>query len=318
MSIGKKDKDNLKHYAGAALVSPILAPKSDNPLRFWTNHPTENTLVDLLVFFNGESVNPGNGKWRGAFSGRPELTKQLAPALEARLQLLSLNSARGHTNCLRMWWRLFDQLEKTPLSDGRQVARVATIADINDLHANAARQMGMDRTNFRLFVSLVNDARRLIKPKPLPILHWASPKGGEPIRNLIPEDQVRDLRTALKQGWERVRNTWAWKDAIRQEAARHRAGGSPADLGEKEKNLLENWEHFWRIQQQTGRLLPTSEQIYDGRTPDYFCERRLELKVIALSSFQQRRSVILPITLRCRVLAGTPARWRGSTRTIHS
>lgn len=308
MTIGRKDKDHLKHYAGVALVSPILANKSDDPLRFWTNHPTENTLVDLHVFDDGERSNPGRGKWRGPFTGRPELTKQLAPALEARLQLLSSSSAKGHTTCLRMWWRLFDQLEKVPLPDGRQVARVVTIADLNELHANAARQNGMDRTNFRLFVSLVNDACRLIKPKPLPILRWTSPKGGEPIRNLIPEDQVRDLRTALKQGWERVRKTWARNDAIRQEAARCGAGGGTVDLSEREEHLLENWVHFQRIQEQTGRLLPTTEQIYDGRTPQYFCERRMELLVM--------RAILFPTEEECDIayhLALQGSGWNPST-----
>lgn len=77
MSIGKKNKDHLKTRGGASQVPPG-PPKSDDPLKFWTNHPTENTLVDLHPFADGEFQNPSPfgiavGQWGGPYIGRPDL-----------------------------------------------------------------------------------------------------------------------------------------------------------------------------------------------------------------------------------------------------
>lgn len=117
MTLKNKNKNNLKDHAGLNLVAPVAAPQSDNPLRFWTNHHTENTLVDLHEFEIGatKSANPnGGGSWGGAFSGRPKLIAELAPALQARLALAPLKTASGYTSALRKFFRLLDELDPPP------------------------------------------------------------------------------------------------------------------------------------------------------------------------------------------------------------
>src|SRR5574340_1238300 len=104
MSIDKKNKDHLKEHAGVALAVPVIASKSDDPLRFWTNHPTEGTLVDLHPFADGEFKNPhpkGAGTWGGPFTGRPQLIAELAPALEARCAMIGSDSVKAYTVSLR-------------------------------------------------------------------------------------------------------------------------------------------------------------------------------------------------------------------------
>ena len=84
MSIRTKNKDHLKEHGGVELVQALLVPTNDGPLRFWTNHPSENSLVDLHIFAVGESDHPhpnGAGKWSGTFSGRKELISELAPII---------------------------------------------------------------------------------------------------------------------------------------------------------------------------------------------------------------------------------------------
>lgn len=77
MSIEKKNKDHLKEHRGVAPIPPAL-PKSKDPLQFWTNHPTENTLVDLRPFSDGEFERTASvTNWPGPFTGRPSLIAEL-------------------------------------------------------------------------------------------------------------------------------------------------------------------------------------------------------------------------------------------------
>lgn len=54
MSVKRKSKDHQKAHKGVELV-PAAPPRSADPLMFWTNHPTENTLIDLRPFAHGTS-----------------------------------------------------------------------------------------------------------------------------------------------------------------------------------------------------------------------------------------------------------------------
>lgn len=263
MSIGKRNKDNLKEHSGVALATPLMALKSDDPLRFWTNHPTESTLVDLHPFANGEFENPHplgstTGTWAGPFTGRPQLIAELAQALEARCALLGSGSIKNYTRSLRAWWRFFDAFEIMPFQGERQLVRVQSLANLNELHEVAAHRHGITPRNFLAFLSIVNDARRLHR---LPQLQWASPRVEDPVRTLIPDEQARELKTALKQDWERVRHAWGQNDSIRAEAEKRADGVAPSDLGDEGERLLKNWQHFHRVQQETGLPLPTGEQL---------------------------------------------------------
>ncbi|WP_417282881.1 hypothetical protein [Comamonas sp.] len=271
MSIRNKNKDHLKEQRGVELVALSLAPTSEDPLRFWTNHPTSNTLVDLHDFANGapENTHPtGGGKWSGPFSGRPELIAELAPAIQARLALAARSTWINRQQALRAFWRVCDELEATTAPDGQKVERLTSVRDINHLHEAAMHRARVRGAYFSSILSVVNDARRLMRLGPL---LWASPKDATPKRRLIPDSHAKAIKIGIKRDWERVRKTWVRHDAIRR-------GEDPDTLTEFEKqdpaNVLQYAKenarlrahllHFARIQEKTGMLLPSGEQLYDG------------------------------------------------------
>lgn len=278
MSIGKRNKDQLKNHGHLEVVTPVVTPKSNDPLQFWTEHPTESMHIDLRPYADGEFQNPhprGGGNWGGAFTGRPQLIAELAPAIQARCTFAASKTVENYTLALRAWWRLFDRTESHLSPGGRVLTRVESVADLNELHETAAHQSMMSSGNFGYFLSVVNAARKLHTPR-LPDLLWTSPEAGNPVRTLIPEDQARAIKTCLKQDWEHVRRTWARHDAIRAEADRRAAletapegtiscGEIPSELSEEDEHLLRNWQHFQHVQRKTGALLPTGEQLFDGK-----------------------------------------------------
>lgn len=257
-------------------------PKSEDPLFFWTNHPTENYVVNLHPFADGVHENPhpsgkNAGMWIGAFTGRPNLIAELAPVIQASVSLLGKSRAIGYESTLRAWWRLLDAYENTILANGQSPPRLETVADLNELHETFALEKGISTENFRNFLSLANANRKLLK---LPPLLWVPPKSVSPTRSLLPDDQAKELKTAIKQDWERVRKTWARNDAIREVAAR-RASGETADLLDDEAELLlRNWQHFERIQQMTGSILPTGKQLLNGKPASAYCVLGLERKLM--------------------------------------
>lgn len=287
MSIGKKNKDHLEEHSSVTLVTPVTAPRSDDPLRFWTEHLTENTLVDLYPFADGQNQKPhprGCGNWAGPFSGRPELIRQLAPAIHARLLMASPSTVELHRVALRAWWRLLDALEATLGPNGQPVPKVKSLVDLNELHEATAHRFRMTHSNFNTFLSLVNAARKLHRPR-LPLLPWIPPKPRNQDRHLIPEDQAQALKILLKQDWESVRRTWARYDAIR-------FGDRPTKLSKNEtldeqtreeyaedERLLKNWEHFHRIQEAAGRPLPTSAQLLDGKNRSSLWFQGIEVRL---------------------------------------
>lgn len=299
MSIRNKNKDHLREHAGVELVAPAMAPISDDPLRFWTGHPTEKTCINLHPFADGEYENPhprGAGQWGGPYKGNPHLIRELAPAVQARCALLSSGTVSTYLEALRAWWRLFDALEANLDKNGKKLARVESVADLHALHEAAAHQNNMHPNYFTSFISLVNDARKLCKPR-LSDLPWNTPKRGDPIRHLIPEEQTKELKIMLKQDWEAVRRTWARNDAIRAEVQRRavfaddpeggaRQGEQPRKFSDEEECLLKNWNHFQHIQQATGLLLPTGNQLMDGKDRATFYDQGLERRVM--------RAIIFP------------------------
>lgn len=270
MSIRNQNKDHLKEHGGVELVESSLAPMSDDPLRFWTNHPTENTLVDLRVFAEGEWANPnptGGGSWSGPFSGRPELIAELATAVQARLTLAPQWTCTGYKSALRAFWRVCDQLEAKATPDLHSVEPLTSVRDLTHLHEAAMHRAAIDTSRFGIFLTLANDTLRLMRLGPL---SWTAPSVVKPRRRLIPDDQAKALKLAIKRDWEQVRKDWARHDAIMR-------GEEPDTLGELQKQdaaiahqyteqnalLRCNWLHFQRIQKTTGRIVPSIDQLFD-------------------------------------------------------
>lgn len=293
MTIRNKSKDHLRVHGGVELVAPTLTPISDDPLRFWTNHPTENTIVGLHVFAVGESENPGNGRWSGPFFGRAELIAELAPAIQARMTLAAQSTCRNYNQALRKFWRVCDQLEATVTADGRSVERLTSVRDLTHLHEAAMHRVGINNYHFGFILNLANDVRRLLRLGPL---MWTVPKEDKPNRQLIPDSHAKALKIGIKRDWERVRRTWERHDAIRQ-------GEEPNTLTEFEKQdaaiarqyteknekLRQNWVHLVRIQKTTGKLLPTAEQLCEGATRKTLSYRGIwltQLRAIDFPTFE--------------------------------
>lgn len=282
MSIRNKNKDHLKQHGGVELVEAALVPQSDDPLRFWTQHPTENTLVDLHVFAQGESKNPhpnGGGTWLGPFSGRQELIMELAPAIQARLSLAAASTCQNYTSALRSIWRTLDLFEAATAADGRSVERLTSVKDLTYLHEAAAHRAAIDAVRFSIFLRIADDTRRLMC---LPPLLWSAPLEREPNRQLIPVDQAKVLKIAIKQDWEKVRKAWVRNDAIRRgdepdtlSAWEKRDASIVCQYAQRNDELRRNWQHLARIQKATSRTLPTPRQLADGAS-SLFASTRLE------------------------------------------
>jgi hypothetical protein len=280
MSIRNKNKDHLKDHGGVELVVPAVAPTSDDPLRFWTGHPTENFLVDLHEFADGASET-GNrivGRfWAGTFSGRPELIAELAMSIQVRLTLATKATCINSLASLRKFWRACDQLETSVTKDGGKLDPLTSVRNLTHLHEAAMHQAKFERVKFGTVLNIFNDTRRLLR---LRALVWTAPKPGEPNRQLIPDSHAKALKIGIKRDWERVRKNWERNDAIRRDE-------EPDTLTEYEKQvqtvvqayadenelLRKNWHHFKRIQVSSNTLNPTGEQLLDGSSKHLYVIR---------------------------------------------
>lgn len=282
MSIERKNKDHLKTYGEVSFL-PSKPPRSDDPLKFWTCHSTENALVDLHPFADGEFEKSwSSGNWGGAYTGRPELIRELAPAIQARCTLLGKRRVEAYLNALRSWWRLFDAIESEWVTTSCVNNRISSVVQLSALHEAVANQRNMSLENFRTFLSIVDDTRSILR---LPKLGWIPPAKHTEESHLITEHQARAIRTALKQDWERVLKTWARNDQVMAEADRRASGYLPEDLGEDE-SLLKNWQHFHAIQHETGLTLPSGNQLLGKwASGASLCERGLVRRVMRAIQF---------------------------------
>lgn len=284
----KRNKDHLKEHAGVELVE-IVSPPSDSgdPLRWWTQHPTEAYEVDLQEFAEGQTESPwGNlgffsQLWAGPFTGRPGLIRELAPHLKAKTVLLGEDSVRKYLAALRYWWRLFDTLETTPLPGGKRLVRVDSVADLNEFHEAGYHQLGGIAKSFEKFRGISNAARAALG---LRELLWIGPERSEPYRQLISDDMAKLLRITLKRNWKAVRKDWAIRDGVRAEADRRDRGDPAKDLGPEGERLLVAWREVQRIAQTTGKVLPSRDELKDGRTNHQL--RRALLSVAEMRALQ--------------------------------
>lgn len=281
MSIRNINKDHLKEHAGVELVTPenIALPDHEDPLKFWTHHDTENTLVDLTVFAQGvlKRPNNGTGKWGGPFTGRPQLILQLAPQLEANCFGCTSQTINARITSLRAWWRLFDTVEQAAEQVGQAIDRIEDVRQLTRVYLDFAHRSGMTKTIFYPFCLIANETLKLHGAS---ALYWETPEAPDPKRHLPPEDQIKELRIALKHEWAKVRRRWALVDRVRAE------GFEPQT--DEESNLLKHWKHFAKVQGSSGKVLPTSVELRGGMTRQAFATSiglgLLEMREIAFPS----------------------------------
>ena len=281
MSIRNINKDQLRDRASLELVTPEHLPLPDHkdPLKFWTQHETENTLVDLTVFAQGELKRArSSGRWAGPFAGRPKLILQLTPAIETAT--LGCTKATTHQiiMSLRKWWRLFDAVEQAAEQVEQQIDRVEDVRQLTHVHLDFVYRSGMDRNQFHIGYSIVNAT---LKSLGAPALYWGAPESSKPERHLPPEDQIKVIRIALKQEWETVRRHWALQNRIRAD------GFEPQT--DEEFSLLKHWQHFANVQGSSGKMLPTSDELRVGYHTNKFAKATgMELRDIRTIIFPSR------------------------------
>lgn len=264
MSIREYDKDQLGKRTGVELVPslPLQAPAQEDPLVFWTEHPTENTLVDLRGFRDGVYETPRFANWNGPYTGRPGLITQLAPALEASLTGLAKQSVDAHLYSLRAWWRLLDAVEAAAEQAGQPMDRVEDVRQLTEIHRQWAYEYGMHRKGFRFLVAQANHVLALLRA---PHLHWISPESAQPKRHLPPEKHLKTLRIALKQEWLKAHDRW-WK------ADRLLSGEIEAET-EEDIGLLRHYRYYEVMRQKIGKALLVAKEIADGIATTSFTTR---------------------------------------------
>ncbi|ADL56752.1 hypothetical protein [Gallionella capsiferriformans] len=263
MSIRNIKKDHLKEHASVELVTPVdlpPLPNHEDPLKFWTQHETENMLVDLTVFAKGELTRQRKGgSWVGSFTGRPQLILQMAPAIEKVTFGYVKGSVRQLINSMRCWWRLLDTVEQAATMVGQNMDRVEDVRLLSRVHLEFVHRSGMRTEMYYPFYRIVNATLKLHNSSGL---HWHPPENPDPKRYLPPEDQVKSLRIALKQEWEKVRQCWAQSDLVC-------ANGFKPQT-EKESTIQKHWQHFVKIQESSGRALPTTDELREGKGKGVF------------------------------------------------
>ena len=283
----KRDKDRLREHAGVAEIQTIPPPSNeDDPLRWWTHHPTDAIEIDLRTLAEGQAENPYRNSlsttWAGPYSGRPTLIAELAPHIRDQTLLCASGSASIYIRVLRRWWRLFDQLEAQVLVDGQRLPRVDSVSHLNAYHEVAAHKTGVDRQCFSLFRRLANAAR---KARALPLLHWIAPEDPETNRQLISDQLGRLLRANLNRNWVAVRRKWILRDEVRAEVDRRDRGEPANNLGPEGERLLKNWKEFRRIAEATGKVLPSPDDLRAGRSPTVLHKASLALGIMRSIQF---------------------------------
>ncbi|RYZ92141.1 MAG: hypothetical protein EOP06_05160 [Proteobacteria bacterium] len=175
MSIREYKKDHLKEHAGVESAMPmtLVAPKSDDPLIFWTKHATESTQVNLHPLAMGQEKRENHKGNFISFTGRPQLIAQLAPAIEDSLLGVRSRTAGHCLESLRAWWRILDAVEAAAEETGKPMTRVDDVCELTTIHSEFAHRKGMSRVLFTTFRALADTTRLALGAR---ALYWRAPE----------------------------------------------------------------------------------------------------------------------------------------------
>ena len=280
MSLREINKDHLSEHAGLEIVEAWLPlPDHLDSLKFWTEHPTENVLVDLTVFATGETVEQQDKRHIGPFTGRPNLIRQLAPAINETLVGSAKSTASNYLNSLKASWRLLDAVELDAALVGQSISRIEDVRQLTEIYASYGRgdtgRRPMTRVTFTIFKRLVNVTLRDLGA---PELYWVAPQDGDPNRSLPSDIECAELRVRLKQEWYDVLRHFLLLDRMRAD------GFEPATA--EEDRLLAHWHHIHEVQTRTKMALPSSEELRGGMSGRGFRKKTcLYLSAMRLAAF---------------------------------
>ena len=261
MSIRTYNKDHLKEHAGVSLATPVRvdAPVSNNPLEFWTKHEKEPCRVNLHSFATGQeksSLKTGGGSKFLPFTGRPELIRQLTPAIEEAVSYSAKSTVNSCMNTLRDWWRLLDAVESAAASAGQPMTRVEDVGLITQIHSEYAHRSRMTRQTFGQFRSLVDTTRMTLG---LRQTYWELPEVQNTQKHIPPKEQRDAVRFAVRCASRKVLERWAQSDRLSQ------SDTEPEDS--KEAELWRNVRYMRNIQKEAGKVLPTPDDLPYGIAP---------------------------------------------------
>lgn len=277
MSIRTYDKDHLKKHAGVALEAlvRIEAPKSDDPLVFWTQHEKGPCEVNLHPFATGQASHPrGSGRKFTPFTGRPQLIRQLAPAIEETLLWIGKGSVLQCLNALRDWWRVLDAVEAAAAKAGQPMTRVEDVRLLTNVHKEFAHLSGIRRVPFCKFRALLDITRVALGVRPT---FWETPEESDAVHHIPPEEQCRALRFAIKRACRSVLKMWEQTNRLSQSVT------EPDDP--KEADLYRHVQYMRKIQKQTGKVLPTPDELLDGMTKKQLSAQGLSLTTLRQVTF---------------------------------
>lgn len=282
MSIREYNKDHLKERAGVTPVAPVRvdAPESGDALVFWTRHEKEPVEVNLHPFATGqkEARRQGGGRKFISFTARPGLIHQLAPAIEETLLYAAKASVQTFLHALRSWWRILDAVEAAAVAAGQPMACVDDVRLLTQVHSEFAHRSGMKRTRFSRFRAIADTTRRALGGSQT---YWESPEDTSAKKHIPPEEQRKALRIALKRSCRNVLERWSKSDLLSQIAV------EPEDPQEA---ILHRHVHYMRkIQRKTDKVLPTSDELYDGVVSATLNYRGISLGLLRESCFPSLR-----------------------------
>lgn len=261
MSIHKYNKDHLKEHGDVRPVASVRidTPQSGDPLVFWTQHVKEPCEVNLHSFAAGqEKANhkKGGGKNFLPFTGRPELIRQLTPAIEEALLYAARSTVAAYMNALRDWWRILDAVETAAATACQPMTRVEDVGLMTHMHSEFAHRRGMIRQRFGFLRALVDATRMALG---LSRTYWESPEVPDLLKHIPPQEQRNAVRFAVRSTCRNVLLRWEQSDRLSQSET------EPTDPQEAE--LWRNVRYMGNIQEKTGKILPTPDDLFDDIQP---------------------------------------------------
>lgn len=257
MGIRKSSKDHLREHAlrdGLALVEspvPNQGPQDtsqDDPLVFWTQHPRKPTRVDLNEFKTGKSERRTRRDEK-LFTGRPDLIKELLPAIKDALIVAAPATATQTLTSLRSWFSILDEVESKAATQGNAIKPVASVLDLGPLHQARGFEVLHD-TQFTVFRAIVDTTRVALGAKPT---FWPSPSRGDSVKHLPPLEQRKALRVAIRHACLKVVDRWAELDEI------ERLDREPVDA--EQAALWRALRHHRAVEQRTGNPAPSLDDL---------------------------------------------------------
>lgn len=280
MSNRKYNKDHLKEHAGVNLAAPVRveAPDSGDPLVFWTQHEDLPREVNLHPFAAGQERSNhksiGSGRKFVPFSARPDLIRQLAPAIEEALSFAAPLSVDSYMNALREWWRILDAVEAAAAMAGQPMDRVEDVRLLTHVHSEFAHRIGMFNHQFGKIRSLVDTTCMALGARKT---YWELPEISGTQKHIPPQEQRNALRFAVRNACRNVLERWVQSDS----------GTAPEDT--QEAHLWRNGRYMRNIQKKTGKALPTANELRDGISKETLSSSGIKLVTLRESVFPNHR-----------------------------